>query len=60
MDNDVLRLLRMIYHPRPGQDFVTSLGKQEESNYFSPPFSTVVKQEFGYGGGSIDERGLGR
>ena len=47
-DNDISRLLRMIYSPRPTREFASYFDTGEDFIYFSPPFSRVAREEFGY------------
>lgn len=50
LDNDIARLLRIIYKPRPGKDFAASLKRDDYDNaHFTPPYSETARNEFGFG-----------
>jgi hypothetical protein len=49
LDNDISRLLRTIYKPRPGTDFAASLKETDRMNFFTPPYSKIARNEFGFG-----------
>jgi hypothetical protein len=48
LDEDIVRIIRMIYNPRPGRDFANS-GCPTVDAHFTAPFSNIAKNEFGYG-----------
>ena len=47
LDEDIVRIMRMMYEPRPGKDFATS-GYPTVGAHFTPPYSAIAKREFGY------------
>jgi hypothetical protein len=49
IDNDIARLLRVIYKPRPRKDFASSLEQANHDNYFTPPYCDIAREEFGFG-----------
>jgi hypothetical protein len=49
IDNDIARILRLIYKPRPGKDFASSLEEVDHGHYFTPPYSDIAREEFGFG-----------
>jgi hypothetical protein len=49
LDNDIARVLRIIYKPRPGKYFAASLeDTKNQQAYFTPPYSQIARDEFGF------------
>jgi hypothetical protein len=48
LDNDIARLLRILYKPRPGKDFALSLKETNCNDFFTQPYSEIARNEFGY------------
>lgn len=48
VDEDVARLMRMVYSPIPGSDFASS-GCVTVDAHYSPPYCKIAKEEFGFG-----------
>jgi hypothetical protein len=48
IDEDVARVMRMIYTPTPNRDFANS-NCQTVGVHFTPPYSKIAKEKFGYG-----------
>ncbi len=48
LDEDIVRIMRIIYKPKPRLNFASSKCATVGA-HFSPPYSRVAKEEFGYG-----------
>lgn len=47
LDEDIVRLMRMMYNPKPGKDFARSNCPTVDV-HFTPPYSKIAKELFGY------------
>lgn len=47
LDEDVARIMRMVYTPNPDNKFATGQCTTKDAHY-SPPYSKIAREEFGY------------